>query len=325
MILAGDIGGTKTILGLFSCNEGRVDLVDQKTFPSADYSDFSDVIDIFLKKGSNSIREACFGVAGPVLNQRCAATNLPWIVDADQIGRRFEIATVSLLNDLEVCAYGTLGLSEVEYATLNQGDEQLDGNRAVIAAGTGLGEAVLYGSGGQYFPSPSEAGHADFAPRNGIEIALLEHLLKRYSRVSYERVLSGPGLSNIYRFFKAHAHGKEPRWLSERLENEDAGRVITEAALAGESETCVKALDLFVSIYGAEAGNLALRSLATGGIYIGGGIAPKILKKLQDGVFMKAFLNKGRFGSLLERMPVRVILDPKAALYGAARYASNDR
>ena len=323
MILAGDIGGTKTILGLFSC-ERRRDLVDQKSFLSADYPDFSEVIEVFLRKKSGLIRKACFGVAGPVLNQRCIPTNLLWIIDANQIGRRFKIPHVSLLNDLEAYAYGSLELSEDALITLNQGEDMIAGNRAVIAAGTGLGEAVLYGLEGRYVSSPSEAGHVDFAPRNKVEIALLEHLLKRYSRVSYERVLSGPGLSNIYQFLKAYTHGKEPRWLAERLESEDAALVITEAALAGKAETCVQALDLFVSIYGAEAGNLALRSLASSGIYIGGGIAPKIIKKLQEGIFMKAFLDKGRFRTLLENIPVHVILDPKTALFGAARYAANN-
>lgn len=320
MILAGDIGGTKTILALFTCDGEEIVPVDEQVFPSRSYADFSQVIQEFLKDRGGAFSGACFGVAGPVVNGRCETTNLPWTVDADQIGRRFKISSVALLNDLEATAYGALGLTEKGYFSLNPGQAHVGGNRAVIAAGTGLGEAILFWDGSTHRPSASEGGHSDFAPRNPLEIKLLEYLLKRYTRVSYERILSGPGLWNIYQFLKEAGHGEEPSWLSERLSREDPSSVISEAALAGKAELCVEALDLFVSVYGAEAGNLALRALATGGIYVGGGIAPKILSKLIDGTFMKAFLDKGRFASLMSRIPVQVILDEKTALLGAARY-----
>ncbi|NKE70265.1 glucokinase [Candidatus Manganitrophus noduliformans] len=321
MILAGDIGGTKTILALFTCDGEKPVLLDEQVFPSRSYADFSQVVQEFLKDRKTSFREACFGVAGPVVNGRCETTNLPWTVEADQIGRRFKIPSVALLNDLEATAYGALGLTEKGYCSLNPGQADAGGNRAVIAAGTGLGEAILFWDGSTCRPSASEGGHADFAPRNPLEIELLEYLLKRYTRVSYERVLSGPGIWNIYQFLRDAGEGEEPSWLSERLSKEDPSSVISEAALAGKADLCVKALDLFVSVYGAEAGNLALKALTTGGIYVGGGIAPKILSRLIDGAFMKGFLDKGRFASLMSRIPVRVILDEKTALLGAARYA----
>lgn len=320
-ILAGDIGGTKTRLALFEADdEKRLKPVDEKIFTSRDYAGLEKILQEWLSGRSRSIRVACFGVAGPVVNGRCETTNLAWIVDADQISQQFGVASVVLLNDLEATAYGTSYLSEKELCTLNPGQSQPHGNRCVIAAGTGLGEAILFWDGSRYRASASEGGHADFAPRNSTEMRLLEYLLRHYPRVSYERVLSGPGLFNIYRFMKDTAPGEEPPWLSQRLTTEDPGAVISEVALAGKSDLCVKALDLFVSVYGAAAGNLALTAMTTGGVYIGGGIGPKILEKLFDGAFMKAFLDKGRFASFMDRIPVRVILNEKAALLGAARF-----
>lgn len=321
MILAGDIGGTKTILAFFACDEERVVPVNERVFPSKQYGYFIEVLQEFLKDRRPEVRIACFGVAGPVIDGRCEATNLPWTVDAGQISQHFGIASVSLLNDLEATAYGILGFTEKDYSVLNQGQDKLQGNKAIIAAGTGLGEAILLWDGLHYRPSASEGGHVDFAPRNSIEIKLLEYLLKQYTRVSYERILSGPGLFNIYRFLKDMGYGQEPSWLSEMLEKEDPGAVISEMAFAGKADLCVRALDLFVSIYGAEAGNLALKVMATGGVYVGGGIAPKILEKLLNGTFMKAFLDKGRFSSFMKSIPIRVILNDKTALLGAARYA----
>lgn len=340
MILAGDIGGTKTTLALYNKDEGCFKPLRSQTFASREHPDFFSVIDTFLtgprallSSGENrnqTIKNACFGIAGPIFNQQCTATNLPWIIDAQQISRRYTITKVHLLNDLEAMAYGTLTLPKTASVRLNtetglQTAAAPPGNRAVIAAGTGLGEALLYWDGAAYHPSASEGGHSDFAPRNPTEIALLEYLLKRHSRVSYERVLSGPGLFTLYEFMKQRGHGGESPWLTERLVSEDPAAVISEAALAEQSDLCVHTLDLFVSLLGAEAGNLALKYLATGGVYLGGGIAPKILCKLKDGTFMKAFLHKGRFSSLLEKIPVWVILDPQTALHGAAQFAlSND-
>lgn len=327
-ILAGDIGGTKTLLGLFSEEEG-MPLIREEIFASRRYSDFNEVLQAFLKEEKSALRGACFGVAGPVLNGRCETTNLPWIVDANRIARRFALPFVALLNDLEATAYGTLTLTERDYLFLSAGaPERLAsetagrGNRAIIAAGTGLGEGILFWNGSRYQPSASEGGHADFAPRNPVQVALLEFLWKKYPTVSYERILSGPGLFNVYQFFREAAGGEEPPWLSRRLAEEDPAAVISEMALEGKVDLCVKALDLFVSVYGAEAGNLALKAMATGGVYIGGGIAPKILEKLRDGTFMEAFIEKGRFKSFMSGIPVGVIVHGKTGLLGASYYAS---
>ncbi len=319
MILAGDIGGTKTHLILFRVEGDQLIQVRQEIFSSKIYTGLEEVIQGFLLESEGTIESACFGVAGPVLDGKCKTTNLPWIVDSEKIGKTFSIPKVVLLNDLEATAYGVLGFTEKEYCILNQGRTVLQGNRAVIAAGTGLGEAILFWDGLRFRASASEGGHTDFAPRNSIEIRLLEYLLKSFDRVSYERVLSGQGLFNIYRFLRDTGHGKEPSWISVRLAGEDPAAVISEVALDRKADLCVKALEMFVSIYGAEAGNLALKSMATGGVYIGGGIAPKILDALQDGRFMKSFIDKGRYSQLMGQIPVRVILNEKAALLGAAR------
>lgn len=319
MFLVGDIGGTKTILAL-AASDQEAGIMAEKTFPSRHYTGLQDVIEEFTKGREETIKAACFAVAGPVVNGRCEITNLPWVIEVEKLRSDFGISSVILLNDLQATAHYALEMNSKEYHMLNVGQPQQQGNRAVIAAGTGLGEAILIWDGSQHRPLASEGGHSDFAPRNPLEIRLLEYLLGRFSHVSYERLLSGPGLMNIYEFLRDSRHGEEPDWLSERLGHEDPGTVISETALAGSAELCVKALDLFVSLYGAEAGNLALKALATGGVYIGGGIAPKILDKLCDGAFMKAFVEKGRYSSLMSRIPVMVILNPKAALMGAARF-----
>lgn len=329
-ILAGDIGGTKTVLSLFICEKEGMRLIREEVFASRQFQDFGDVLKAFLKNERVPIRQACLGVAGPVLHGRSETTNLPWCVDAAQIARLFAIPSVSLLNDLEATAYGSMILEEKDYFVLNEGESEPEalspgaatrGNRAIISAGTGLGEVILFWNGARHQPSASEGGHSDFAPRNPLEVALLTYLWKEYARVSYERVLSGPGLFNVYRFLKETGHGKEPAWLCERLASEDPAAVVSETALSGKSVLCRKALDLFVSIYGAEAGNLALKGLATGGVYVGGGIAPKILQKLRDGTFLNAFIDKGRFAPLMRRIPIRIILNEKIPLLGAAHYA----
>lgn len=320
MILAGDIGGTKTRLALFRIKGRRFIPVREEVFSSRNYAGLEEVIKKFVREESGSIRCACFGVAGPVVRGRVRTTNLPWIVEAGLIRRKFRIPTVLLMNDLEAMAYGTRGLRAHDLRTLNPGRPGLSGNRAVIAAGTGLGEAILYWDGAVYRASASEGGHTDFGPRSPIEMKLLEYLSNRFDHVSYERVVSGPGLLHIYQFLRDRRSSREPSWLAQRLEQEDSATVITETASEGSHPLCVRALDLFVSLYGAEAGNLALKSLATGGVYLGGGIAPKIIKKLLDGTFMKAFTDKGRYASMLRRIPVWVILNEKTGLLGAAQY-----
>jgi glucokinase len=231
------------------------------------------------------------------------------------------IRTVELINDLEANAYGIVLLEPRDFVVLNEGVPDASGTAALISAGTGLGEAGLHWEGNHYQPFPSEGGHADFAPRNELEVDLLLFLLNQYEHVSYERVLSGSGLYNIYKFLRDTGRGDEPVWLADQMRLEDPSAVISRAALEGSCELCVHALDEFISFYGAEAGNLALKFMATGGVFVGGGIAPKIIQKLRGSGFMEAFVAKGRMKQLLESIPVRVILNDKTALVGAARYA----
>ncbi|MFQ5598812.1 MAG: glucokinase [Nitrospiria bacterium] len=324
MILAGDIGGTHTRLALFQ-NEGDVKTpLREATLSSRKYTGLVSAVRFFLEGQTGPIRAACFGVAGPVFEGRCTATNLPWCVDAAELAKALTIPSLKLINDLEAMVLGALVIEEKDLYILNAGAPEVKGNRAVIAAGTGLGEGMLFWDGTQYRSSASEGGHCDFAPRNPLEIELLEFLLTRYQRVSYERLLSGPGLLNLYEFLKNRKESDEPAVLKARLKKEDPSAVITEMALSGESELCVEAIDLFAAIYGAEAGNLALKVLATGGVYIGGGIAPKIVKPLSEGRFMKAYGDKGRFSDLVARIPVHIILNDQCALLGAAHCCLND-
>ncbi len=259
---------------------------------------------------------------GPVRDGRLRLTNLPWTLDSRELSVSLGINHVFLINDLEANGYGVAELAADQIYTLSEGDASQIGNRALIAAGTGLGEALLIWNGHSHTPYPSEGGHADYAPRNEDEIDLLRFLKQKYSgRISQERVVSGQGLTNIYDFLREVRGIDEPVWLAERLAAEDPNAVITELALAAKSEICEKAMDMFVSAYGAETGNLALKILSVGGVYVGGGIAPRILDKLKDGRFMKAFTDKGRLSQLLINMPVRIILESRAALLGAAAYA----
>ncbi len=275
----------------------------------------------FLGDGpSSEIAAACFGVAGPVVDGRCVTTNLPWEVDEASLSEAIPAPRVRLLNDLEAAGYGVLSLPPAELAPLQAGRVR-KGNMVLIAAGTGLGEAILVWDGARHRVVASEGGHADFAPRNDLEIELLRFLQKEFGHVSYERVLSGPGLYNIYRFLRERGDMAEPCWLRDRLEREDPGAVVSEVGLAGGDPLCATALDLFASIYGSEAGNLALKALAVGGVFVGGGIAPKIRAKLTDGRFTTAFCDKGRYHDLMASIPVRLVLNTRAPLLGAARVA----
>ena len=323
LVLAGDIGGTKTNLAVFSVHGEKLRSESSRTFPSKQYSGLAPILKEFLAGANDAIDAACFGIAGPVVDGRVKTTNLPWMIDGNELRRVLKVDSVSLLNDLEAGAYGIFTLEEEEFFTLNEGEIRSSGNKALIAAGTGLGQAILYDDGHHFRPLASEAGHADFAPRDEIEIELLRHLIGRFGHVSYERVLSGPGLFNIYRFLKEARKMVEPPALRDRFSTaDDASAVISQAALANEFEICVTALDLFVSLYGAEAGNLALRAKSLRGLYVGGGIAPKILDKLKNGSFMRAFTDKGRYADLLAAIPVQVVLNQQAALRGAGYYAA---
>ena len=320
MILAGDVGGTKVHLALYEFTNGKLEYSRDERYPAKEYSGLEEIVKEFL--AADKVTAACFGVPGPVRNGRLRLTNLPWTLDSRELAVSLGITHVFLINDLEANGYGVAELATDQIYTLSEGDASQIGNRALIAAGTGLGEGLLIWNGHSHTPYPSEGGHTDFAPRNEDEIDLLRFLKQKYNgRISYERVVSGPGLTNIYEFLREVRGVDEPAWLTERMAAEDPNAVITELALAAKSEICEKALDMFVSIYGAEAGNLALKLLSVGGVYIGGGIAPRILEKLKDGTFMKAFTDKGRLSQLLINMPVRVILENRAALMGAAAYA----
>ncbi|MBI2358882.1 MAG: glucokinase [Deltaproteobacteria bacterium] len=321
-IVAGDIGGTKTNLGLYSVHEGRLSLIAKRSFQSRDYPDLESLLKEFPSDASGTVTRACFGVAGPVVGDRVETPNLPWIIDGCNLARSFGMSRVLLINDLEATAYGILNLGAGELECLNQGVPERKGNMAVIAAGTGLGEAILFWDEKGYRVSASEGGHADFAPRTPLEIELLGYMTSRFGHVSYERVLSGPGLVNIYNFLNESNYFREPVWLTDRFATADPAAVISEVGLSGEAEICVKALDIFVSVYGAEAGNLALKAKAIGGVYVAGGVAPKIFPKLKDGTFVRAFTEKGRFSDFLSKIPVHVVLNEEAALHGAAYYAT---
>jgi glucokinase len=320
MILAGDVGGTKVYLALFDFIDGKLVHTRDKQYPAKQYTGLEEIVKEFL--GADKATAACFGVPGPVRDGRLRLTNLPWTLDSRELAAGLVIEHVFLINDLEANCYGIAELSADQIYTLSEGDARQMGNRALIAAGTGLGEGFLVWNGRQHLPNPSEGGHADYAPRNEDEIDLLRFLRQKYNgRISYERVVSGQGLSNIYEFLREVRGMEEPAWLAKRIATEDPNAVITELALAAKSEICEKAMDILVSAYGAEAGNLALKVLSVGGLYVGGGIAPRILEKLKDGAFMKAFTDKGRLSPLLVNMPVRVILESRTALMGAAAYA----
>jgi glucokinase len=323
LILAGDIGGTKTHVALFSFQDNNLKAEVQKTYPSQEYSGLEPILEEFFATGKHPIGRASFGIAGPLIDGKVNPPNLDWVVDPLSLAKTLDLPSVSLLNDLEAAAYGIFTLTPEEFLVLNEGVIRRPGNKVLIAAGTGLGETILFDDGKNYHPIASEGGHADFAARDELEIELLDYLIGRYGHVSYERVVSGPGLLNIYEFLKERGELQVPAWFDEKMAGgEDQSAVISQAALAGEPEIAVKALDMFVSAYGAEAGNLALKGKAIGGVYVGGGIAPKVLQKLKDGTFMRAFNDKGRYRELVSSIPVYVVLNDKAALRGAAYHAS---
>ena len=322
MILAGDIGGTKVNLACFEVSGQRVLRGITDTYPSREHSNLAEIVRAFISTHNLTVEYASFGIAGPVKKGRAQLTNLPWVVDARELTRELGLKRTWLINDLEANAYGISGLEPADFVVLNPGEEGAGGNAAIISAGTGLGEAGLFWDGHRYLPLACEGGHGDFAPRSELDVELWRYLRGRFGQVSWERLLSGPGSYNIYQFLRDTKRGEEPAWLTEELKNGDPPSVVSRAALAGTCELCVRALDLFVTYYGAEASNLALKIMSTGGLYVGGGIAPKIIGKLQDGNFMKSFCASDRMKWLLEAMPVRVILNDKTALIGAARLAA---
>ena len=322
MILAGDVGGTKTILALFDLQAGKPVKFTEEKFSSKDYPGLEGIIAEFRAQHKEQVIGSCFGVAGPVVKGTVKTPNLPWLIETSTLAKDVGTDRIWLLNDLEATAYGVLTLGDRDLYALNGGVPSNHDSLGLIAAGTGLGESTIYWDGKHYQALASEGGHADFAPRSRFEIELLSYLIERFGHVSYERVVSGPGLLNIYHFLKDRGYGEEPSWLRARLAAEDPSAVISQTALAKEAEICIQALDLFVAVYGAEAGNLALRAKALGGVFIAGGIAPKIAAKLKDGSFMEAFVDKGRYRDLLRSIPVRLVLNEETGLLGAAAYAA---
>ena len=325
MIIAGDIGGTKTNVALIETDGQQLgSTVVQKSYPSGKYGSLEAILAEFVAehRPPEAVTHACFGVAGPVAGGRVETPNLAWKVHDATLAETLGVERVGLINDLEATAYGVEVLKEAQLHTLNEGRAGQAGHRALIAAGTGLGMAGIFWDGAYYRPMASEGGHADFAPRDEREVALLRYLAEKFGgHVSAERVLSGPGLFNIYSFLRDTGASEEPEWLAEEIKGGDKTAAVSKAALAGSAGIAVEALDMFAAIYGAVAGNLALTFKSAGGLYVGGGIAPKILDKLKDGAFVNAYKDKGRLSSLVESIPVHVILDDKTALYGAARCA----
>ncbi len=321
MILAGDIGGTNARLALFEVQNGSYKLVSGSVFPSRQYRGLDEIVAKFVAGSDLHPSLACFGVAGPVRNGRVETSNLPWVVESKRLASELKLPAATLINDLEANAWGISALEPDDVVVLNQVRGAPVGNKAVIAAGTGLGEAGMYWDGSKHHVFASEGGHTDFAPRNELEVDLLEYLRARFGHVSYERIVSGPGLVNVFHFLRDTGRGSEPSWLTEQMATSDPAAAISSAAMSGKCGLCEHAVDLFVSLYGAEAGNLALKIMATGGVYVGGGIAPKMLPKLAGPLFMQSFTGKGRMQPLLESIPVQVIKNEKLALLGAARYA----
>jgi glucokinase len=321
-ILAGDIGGTKTNLGIFSRGARRPLLKIFKTYPSSQYDDIESIVAQFLIEHPVTIHYACFGIAGPVNHGRCHVTNLPWEVRTRRIKSRFGFKHVQLINDLTATAFAIPLLKKNEVHVLQKGRAQKDGHLAIIAPGTGLGESIVVFEKGKYITVPSEGGHVDFAPGNENEVGLWRYLKKKYGHVSLERILTGQGLSDIHSFLlNSGSDGKDLGILKRRMKDADPAMIISEEAITGKTKSCKNALNMFVSILGAATGNLALTGMTTGGVYLGGGIPPKILPKLNDKIFLSSFADKGRFKGLLERMPIYVILNDKTALLGAAAMA----
>jgi glucokinase len=326
MILAGDVGGTKVHLALYNFDSGKLNVFREHKYPAHEFACLDGVVNDFLSRDDldrSDVKAACFGCPGPVRDGRIKLTNLPWALDVRELSHSLSIEHIFLINDLEANGYGIPELAPDKIFTLHEGDPSAVGHRGLIAAGTGLGEAMLIWDGKLgHVPIPSEGGHCDFAARNETEIALLQYLRRTLEgRVSFERVVSGLGIKNVYAFCRDDRKMEEPGWLAERLADEDPNAVIGQCGEDGSSEICAETLRIFASAYGAEAGNIALKILAMGGIYLGGGIAPKILRTLKSGPFIDAFLDKGRMATILEAIPVRVILDDTCALLGAAAYA----
>jgi glucokinase len=321
MILAGEIGATRTRLAAFETQGNQLQCAVEKTYMSQQHDGLPGVLAHFIKTEGIPVHSACFGVAGPVRAGRSKISNLPWVIDAREIAKQLRLNSVGLLNDLEAYAYGIDGLESKDFITLSEGAEGAEGNRAVISAKTGLGMAGLYWDGFRHHPFACEGGHADFAPRNDLQMELLAYLQKKYGRISCERILSGPGIKNIYDFLRDAHKAEEPEWLRAQMSAApDPPALISQMALENKSAICDQTLSIFVSVFGAETGNCALNFMSTGGIFIGGSIAAKIVRKMNDPVFLESFLDKGRMATILKDMPVKIVANDESGMIGAARY-----
>jgi glucokinase len=321
MILAGEIGATRTRLAAFETKGNKLERVVERIYGSQEHSGLSEIIARFVRTEGIPVHSACFGVAGPVRDGRSKISNLPWVIDSRELAKQLKVNSVGLLNDLEAYAYGIDALESKDFVTLSEGSEDAEGNRAVISARTGLGMAGLYWDGFRHHPFACEGGHSDFAPRNRLEMDLLAYLQKEYGRISCERILSGPGIKNIYDFLRDTRKADEPQWLRDQMNTaQDPPALISHLALENKSAICEQTLSLFVSIYGAETGNCALNFMSTGGVFIGGSIAAKIVPKMCDPIFMQSFLDKGRMEPLLREMPVKIVLNDDSGIIGGARY-----
>ncbi|MBK1717712.1 glucokinase [Thiocystis violacea] len=323
-LLVGDIGGTKTALGMAETDGGAVTLSEPRRYPSAGFGSFDQIVQHYMVETGAQCRFAAFAVAGPIHDRRCETTNLPWLLDADALEHGFGFAGVELLNDLEAVAWGVPVLEPRDLAEIHPGDALSQGNACVVAAGTGLGQAGLFWDGIRHQAFATEGGHTDFAPADDLEFALLTYLKSRYGRVSWERVVSGPGIANLYDFLLFRHGVQPPAWLKSAIdEGGDTAAAVAQAAADERCPLCVETMGLFMRLYGREAGNLALKHMALGGVYLGGGIALKNLTCLRRGGFLEGFFDKGRMGSLMRRMPVRVIMQPHTPLLGAARFMAS--
>ncbi len=325
-LLAADVGGTKTEIAWGRMAAGRIELIDRRLYPSADYATFESLVDDFtghLRQAGYAVAgaAACFAVAGPVAGDSAKLTNLPWAMHAGTLAARYGLCAARIINDFEAVGHGLLHLREDELVSLQRGDRQAQGTRVAVGAGTGLGVALLTHSLGRYAVHPTEAGHGDFAPSDDLQDHLLAWLRRELGHVSYERVLSGSGLTRVFQFLMEGGHGMPSSALEEAMRLEEAASAISSMGLQGRDALAAQALDVFARVYGAFAGNMALTVLARGGVYIAGGIAPKIAAKLADGSFMAAFLDKGRFRDLLATIPVDIVMNPAAGLYGAFEMA----
>ena len=323
-VLAGDIGGTKTSLAIFEVDGTRLEVLALEKYPSQQYGSLDEIVRQFVDKQEHTCDWGSFGVAGPVRNGRVETTNLPWLIDAKQLADEIGFRKVWLMNDLEANAWGISALEEKDFCVLSKGKPDPNGNASIISAGTGLGQAGLYWNGKQHRPFASEGGHCDFAPHSDLEIALLQYLKQRHPHVSWERVVSGMGLLNIYEFLRDYRGSETPAWLAEEMQAGDQAAAISKAAHDKRCPVCSETLRLFVHLYGVEAGNQALKIMSTAGVYLGGGIAPKNLDLFREGTFLRSFWSKGRMEPLMRDMPVRVILNDRTALYGPAVFAGSE-